>query len=123
MLASDQASFDSESLLGRIASDDFCDPQVEWDASEVPMPDLAGVYHGIAGVREFWREWLAAWCDLRFDYELAAAGDRAVILVGGERRARRGGAGSAFTQRRAGRCIAAFIATQLAWIGSIHGGG
>jgi hypothetical protein len=39
----------------------------------------------IAGVREFWREWLAAWCDLRFDYELADAGDHVVILIGGQR--------------------------------------
>jgi hypothetical protein len=37
------------------------DPEIEWDASESPVLDNSGVYQGIEGVRQYWREWLAAW--------------------------------------------------------------
>jgi hypothetical protein len=29
------------------------DPDVEWDASEIPAPDIGGVYRGPEGVRQF----------------------------------------------------------------------
>jgi uncharacterized protein len=57
------------------------DPEIEWDASEVPAPDIGGVYRGPEGVRQFWREWLAAWETVQFDYELVEAGDRVVALI------------------------------------------
>jgi hypothetical protein len=57
------------------------DPEIELDASEVPVLDIAGVYRGRDAVQRFWREWLAAWETFRFDYELVDAGDRVVPLL------------------------------------------
>jgi ketosteroid isomerase-like protein len=60
---------------------ELLDPEIEWDASEAPIPDIAEVYRGIEGVRQFWREWLAAWDAVQFEYELVDAGDRVVALI------------------------------------------
>jgi ketosteroid isomerase-like protein len=60
---------------------ELADPEIEWDASEVPAPDINGVYTGIEAVRQFWREWLAAWETVQFEYELVDAGDRVVALI------------------------------------------
>ena len=60
---------------------ELLDPEIEWDASEAPMPDIGGIYRGIEGVRQFWREWLAAWETVQFEYELVDAGDRVVALI------------------------------------------
>jgi hypothetical protein len=57
------------------------DPEIELDASEAPVLDIAGVYRGRDAVHRFWREWLAAWETFRFDYELVDAGDRVVMLL------------------------------------------
>jgi len=60
---------------------ELLDPEVEWDASDSPILDNSGVYRGIEGVRQYWREWLAAWETVQFDYELIDAGDRVVVLI------------------------------------------
>jgi ketosteroid isomerase-like protein len=60
---------------------ELADPEIEWDASEVPVPDITGVYRGREAVRQFWREWLAAWETVQFEYELVEAGDRVVALI------------------------------------------
>ena len=60
---------------------ELLDPEIEWDASESPVLDNSGVYRGIEGVRQFWREWLAAWETVQFKYELIDAGDRVVALI------------------------------------------
>ena len=60
---------------------ELVDPEIEWDATESPALDNNGVYRGIEGVRQFWREWLAAWETVQFEYELIDAGDRVVALV------------------------------------------
>ena len=57
------------------------DPEIELDASESPVLDLGGVYRGRDTVQRFWREWLAAWETIRFEYELVDAGDRVVMLL------------------------------------------
>jgi ketosteroid isomerase-like protein len=57
------------------------DPEVEWDASEMPVPDISGIYRGPEGVQRFWRDWLAAWETVQFEYELLDAGDRVVALI------------------------------------------
>ena len=44
------------------------DPEIELDASEAPVLDIAGVYRGRAAVQRFWREWLAAWETFWFDW-------------------------------------------------------
>jgi len=69
---------DREGMLTKIA--ELLDPDIELDASEAAIPDIAEVYRGIEGVRQFWREWLAAWETLRFEYELVGAGDCVVQL-------------------------------------------
>ena len=56
------------------------DPEIELDASETPALDISGVYRGRDAVRRFWRDWLAAWENIRFEYELIDAGDRVVML-------------------------------------------
>jgi len=60
---------------------ELLDSEIEWDSSELTVPDIAGVYRGPEGVRQFWREWLAAWETVQFEYELMDAGDRIVALI------------------------------------------
>ena len=40
------SEFDSEGTLTKIAGEDLMDPEIEWDASGSPMPDIGGVYRG-----------------------------------------------------------------------------
>jgi SnoaL-like domain len=68
-----------EDMLGGQA--EAWDAEIELDASEAPVLDIAGVYRGRDAVQRFWREWLAAWETFRFDYELVDAGDRVVLLL------------------------------------------
>ncbi len=59
---------------------------VEWDASEMGLPDLGdGRLRGHEGVRRFWIVWLAAWEDVSFDYELHDAGNQVVAVIGDQR--------------------------------------
>jgi ketosteroid isomerase-like protein len=60
---------------------EILDPEIEWDASEIPVLDIGGIYRGPQGVRQFWREWLAAWETVQFEYELLDAGDHVVALI------------------------------------------
>ena len=69
---------DREDTLSKSA--EGWDPAIELDASDSPVLDINGVYRGRAAVQEFWREWLAAWETIRFDYHLIDAGDRIVQL-------------------------------------------
>jgi ketosteroid isomerase-like protein len=54
---------------------------VEWDSSDLDVPDISAVYHGTESVRRFWREWLTAWETVQFDYRLVDAGDTVVVLI------------------------------------------
>jgi ketosteroid isomerase-like protein len=59
-------------------------PDVEWDArnaEQLGLADIAAVYRGPDGVAAFWREWLAAWEAVDFEYELIDAGDQVVALI------------------------------------------
>lgn len=62
-------------------------PEVVWDATRFAtlIPDLAGVYQGADGTRDFWSRWLSSWQDLRFDFELRGAGDTVVALISNQR--------------------------------------
>ena len=84
-LISGKGEFDTEGLLTKLPYEELLDPQVEWDASEVPVLDISGVYRGIEAVRHFWREWFAAWQILHYDYRLVDAGDRVVALFDNQR--------------------------------------
>jgi SnoaL-like domain len=75
-----------EDMLGEQA--EAWDPEIELDASEAPVLDIAGVYRGRDAVKRFWREWLAAWETMRFEYELVDAGDRIVLLFAPQMRGR-----------------------------------
>jgi len=56
-------------------------PDVVWDATNSQIFDISRVYHGPAGVADFWREWLGAWETVEFEYELVDAGNQVVALV------------------------------------------
>ena len=82
---SGKGEFDTEGMLTKMPDEDFFDPEIEWDASEVPVLDIRGVYRGIEAVRQYWREWFAAWEILDFEYEVVDAGDRIVALFNNQR--------------------------------------
>jgi ketosteroid isomerase-like protein len=67
---------------------DSFDPEIEWDASRFAerVPDLARVYHGAEGVRDFWRLWLSSWRDLQFEIKAVRdAGEEVVLLIENQR--------------------------------------
>ena len=70
---------DREGMLTKIA--ELWDPEIVLDTSEAGVLDISGVHRGKEAVKQFWRDWLAAWEALQFDYELVAAGDRVVQLI------------------------------------------
>jgi ketosteroid isomerase-like protein len=69
---------DREGMLSKIA--ERWDPEIELNFSEAPVLDITGVYRGKDAVKQVWREWLAAWENLRFEYELVDAGERVLML-------------------------------------------
>jgi ketosteroid isomerase-like protein len=75
----DTSKFDPEATISEMA--ELWDPEVELDASDAPVLDISGVYHGVEAVGQWWREWFAAWETLTFDYELVDAGGHAVLLL------------------------------------------
>ena len=70
---------DREDMLKQ-GAESWWDPDIELDSSDAPVLDLQGVYRGTAAVQQFWREWLAAWETIQFEYELVDAGDHVVQL-------------------------------------------
>src|SRR4051794_25198979 len=67
---------------------DYYAEDIEWDATGTPfdIPDLAGMYRGHDGVRKYWRRWLTAWRDIRFEVEdVVGAGDDVVALIRNQR--------------------------------------
>ena len=54
------------------------DTNIIWDV-RLHLPDLARFYRGHDGIREFWREWLAAWETLEFN--LHAVEDRGDLVI------------------------------------------
>ncbi|MCA1837290.1 MAG: nuclear transport factor 2 family protein [Actinobacteria bacterium] len=81
-----QEGLDPEAAVSKMA--EFWDQEVEYDMSESPWLDIGGVYRGIEAVRQLWRDWLAAWETLQFEYELVDAGDRVVVLLDSRMRGR-----------------------------------
>jgi ketosteroid isomerase-like protein len=67
---------------------EFYDPNIVLDQSQnTQLPtELVGVYRGHDGVREFWRNWLAAWSEIQFEIDgVRDAGDDVVLLIGNQR--------------------------------------
>jgi ketosteroid isomerase-like protein len=81
-----QKGLDPETAISKMA--EFWAPEVEYDMSESPWLDIGGVYRGMEEVRQLWREWLAVWETLEFEYELVDAGDRVVVLLDSRMRGR-----------------------------------
>ena len=42
------------------------DEDILWDMSGFGLPDMAEVYRGLDGMREFWLAWLASWEAIEF---------------------------------------------------------
>jgi hypothetical protein len=82
---SGQGEYDADGMLVKLPHEELFDVQIEWDASEVPVLDISGIYRGIEGVRQYWRQWNAAWQILHYDYRLLDAGDRVVGLFESQR--------------------------------------
>jgi ketosteroid isomerase-like protein len=63
-----------------------------WDMTGFGLPDMAKVYRGHDGVREFWRGWLAAWETIEFK-ALATEdhGDHVIVEVEQRNRGRASG--------------------------------
>jgi ketosteroid isomerase-like protein len=68
------------------------DPEIEWDATRVPVDDIRGMYHGYGGVLEFWQTWLEAWdtVEIEDDPELIDAGDDVFLWIEHQRMRGRG---------------------------------
>lgn len=45
---------------------ELLDPEILWDATELDLPDIPKVFHGVGGVIEFFRAWLGAWDDFHW---------------------------------------------------------
>jgi ketosteroid isomerase-like protein len=58
----------------------YFDPEVVWDTSASELPE-AGVYHGHAGIEDFFGRWLPTWTDYRVvTNEVIDAGDAVVVV-------------------------------------------
>jgi len=68
------SEFDGDVMLTMASREDRWDPDIELDCPE-GLPDISGIYRGTEAVRQWWREWLAAWEVVQFEYELVDAGD------------------------------------------------
>ena len=68
-----------EAMLTRLAA--TWHPEIEWDASELPLPDLAGVVVGREATRQWWHSFLDAWDTTSMKYALRGAGHRVVVLI------------------------------------------
>ena len=42
-LISGEGEFDAEGMLVKMPDEELLDPEIEWDASEVPVLDISGV--------------------------------------------------------------------------------
>lgn len=92
------------------------DEDLVWDMSGFGLPDMAKVYRGHDGLREFWRAWLDAWEKLEFRTpSIEDHGDHVIVEVEQHNRGRGSGIGvdfhyfQAFTVRD-GKVTASYMA-------------
>ena len=58
------------------------DPEVEWDMSAFPFPDLSGVYRGHDEVFSWWLRYFGAWAESGFEIvDVTEAGDDLVVVT------------------------------------------
>jgi ketosteroid isomerase-like protein len=74
--------YDAVQRQGYESPFETCDEDILWDMSGFGLPDMAKVYRGHDGLREFWLAWLAAWETIEFK-SLAAEdhGDHVIVEV------------------------------------------
>lgn len=74
-------SYEAYRRGGFAESSKWMDPEIEWDMSNVPVPD-AGVYRGHEGLAEFERAWGESWETLDLEpVEFVEVGDQVVVMV------------------------------------------
>jgi ketosteroid isomerase-like protein len=62
-------------------SQEFMHPEVEWRTSG-RFPDLEPVYHGLEGVRRFWRDFTTPWEEIVLEpLDFTVGGDEAVVAT------------------------------------------
>jgi ketosteroid isomerase-like protein len=72
---------------------ELLDEEIVWDMTGLGMPDLAKVYRGHDGIREFWRGWLGAWEMLEYKALTPTEhGDHVIVEVEQRNRGRLSGA-------------------------------
>jgi ketosteroid isomerase-like protein len=75
------------------------DPEVEWDATRLPLPLPRRIFRGHSGWREFWSEVYEDMSDVRYQIEeFRGAGEQVLAIAHGTGRGRRSGATSEFRQ-------------------------
>ena len=68
------------------------DENILWDMSGFGLPDMAKVYRGHSGLREFWQAWLAAWETIEFKALVPEDhGDHVIVEVQQRNRGRESG--------------------------------
>jgi ketosteroid isomerase-like protein len=74
-------AFEAFNDRGLDASEKFFDPDIVFDLSRSPFPD-AGVYRGIAGVREWFQGLADAFGDVHYDLEkVRDLGEQVAVLI------------------------------------------
>jgi ketosteroid isomerase-like protein len=92
------------------------DEDILWDMSGFGLPDMAKVYRGHDGIREFWRDWLAAWETIEFRSLVPEDhGDHVIVEVQQRNRGRGSGVAVDFhyfqaTTVRGGKVTASYMA-------------
>ena len=82
-----EAGFSDSDLAANVA---LLDPDVELDATRVPMDDIRGTYRGVEENAGFWARWLEAWEGFDFDTTFTAVGDDVLVAVPRQRMRGRG---------------------------------
>lgn len=62
-----QALFEATARRDADAARPLLDPEVEWDMSAFPFPDLSGVYRGHDEVFAWWLRYFEAWDECGFE--------------------------------------------------------
>jgi ketosteroid isomerase-like protein len=76
-----KTEFDADGRITRMVGEEYLDPEIEWDATQAPVPDLCGFYRGKDAVRGWWERWFAAWETVDFEYEIVDAGDDRLVAL------------------------------------------
>jgi ketosteroid isomerase-like protein len=78
---------------GDLDVSDFVDPEIEFVRIGSELPDFAGQWHGLDGLRKATVDYLNVWEDYRFEVErFVDLGDRVLVLETQTARGRRSGA-------------------------------